>query len=264
MHCRFYKEFLTNAYFQATHQAAEVPRAVSVVQDSLSNMNKEVQLVGNVVPNGSTKFSVQGSCASFSIVSLTFASGKICARCSNGMCGVAMRNRKSIPRNTTQEDRKPVCSYIKTMCKEIQFIETIFPEYFQEGDVEEHNFQFPVTPEMEVNNEDGNIVQNIPGHFNVNTGLWEYESLSKYNPKDMMDPQNVNCIMQRNDFVTSPNLDPNTGLYSTYHLKPSVLGANGSPIQCNCGSQYSHAAGNAVEKFSSTLYTHTGSVYMKC
>ena len=266
MHCRFYKEFLTNAYFQATHQAAEVLRAVSVVQDSLSNMNKEVQLVGNVVPNSPTKFSVKGSCFSFSTVSLTFTNGKMCARCSNGMCGVAMCNRKSISRNTntTQEDRKPVCSHIKTMCKEIQVIETIFPEYFQEGDVKEHNFQFPVTPEMEVNNEDGNITQNIPGHFNVNTGLWEYESLSKHTPKDMMDPQNVNCTMQRNDFVMSPNLDPNTGLYSTYHLKPSVLGANGSPIQCNCRSQYSHAAGNAVEKFSSTLYTRTGSVHMKC
>ena len=61
----------------------------------------------------------------------------------------------------------------------------IFPEYFQEsaqseGDVQEHNFQFPVNPEMEVNNEDGNIAQNIPGHFNINTGLWEYESLSKH------------------------------------------------------------------------------------
>ena len=40
--CRFYKEFLTGAYFQATHQTAELPRAVSVVQDSLSNMNMEV------------------------------------------------------------------------------------------------------------------------------------------------------------------------------------------------------------------------------
>ena len=34
-------------------------------------------------------------------------------------------------------------------------------------------------------------------------------------------------------------------------------------MQCNCGSQYSHAAGNAVDKFSSTLYTHTGAVHMK-
>ena len=76
----------------------------------------------------------------FSIVSLTFANGKMCARYSNGRCGVAMCNRKSIPRNTTQEDRKPVSSHIKTMSKEIQFIKTSFPEYFQEGDVEEHNF----------------------------------------------------------------------------------------------------------------------------
>ena len=117
---------------------------------------------------------------------------------------------------------------------------------------------------MEVNNEDGNIAQNIPSHFNINTGLWEYESLSKRTPKDMMHPQNVNSTMQRNDFVKSQNLDPNTGLYSTYHLKPSILGANGAPMQCNCGSQISHSPGNAVEKFSFTLYTCTGAVHMKC
>ena len=267
MHCRFYKEFLTGAYFQVTHETAELPRAVSVVQDSLSNMNMEVRLVGNVVPNSSTKFSVRGTSASFSVITLTFANGKMCARCSNGMCGVAMHNRKNIPRNTTQEDRKPVCSHIKTMCKKIQYLESIFPEYFQEspqaeGYVQEHGFQFPVNPEM--NNEDGNIVQNIPGHFNIDTGLWEYESLSNHTPKDMMHPDNVNSTMERNDFVKSQNLHPNTGLYSTYNLKPSILGANGAPMQCNCRSQYSHAAGNAVEKFSSTFYTRTGAVHMKC
>ena len=73
-----------------------------------------------------------------------------------------MCNRKSIPKNATKEDRKPICSHIKTMCKEMQYIESIFPKYFQEsaqsdGDVQEYNFQFAVNPEMEVNNEDGNI-----------------------------------------------------------------------------------------------------------
>ena len=121
----------------------------------------EIQLVGNVIPTSSTKFSVQGT-SSFSIVSLTFRHGKMCARCSNGKCGVAMHNRKSIPKNATKEGRKPVCSHIKTMCKEIKYIESIFPEYFQEsaqsdGDVQEYNFQFAVNPEMEVNNEDENI-----------------------------------------------------------------------------------------------------------
>ena len=240
-----------------------------MAQDSLSDMNMEIQLVGNVVPTSLTKFSVQGTSSSFSIVSLTFPHGKMCARCCYGMCGVAMRNRKSIPRNATKDERKPIRSHIKTMCKEMQYIESIFPEYFQEsaqsdGDVQEYNFQFTVNLEMEVNNEDGNIKQNIPGHFNINTGLWEYKSLSKHTPKDLMYPQNVNSTMQRNDFVKSQNLDPNTGLYSTYPLKPSILGANGVPMQCNYGSQYSHAPGNAVEKFSSTLYTCTGAVHMKC
>ena len=192
-HCRFYKEFLTQAYFQATHQTAELPRAVTLVQDSLSDRNMEIQLVWNVVSSSLTKFSVQSTSFSFSIVSLKFPHGKMCARCSNG---VAMHNGKSIPKNATKEDRKPVCSHIKTMHKEMQYIESIFPEYFQEsaqsdGDVQGYNFQFAVNPEMEVNNEDGNIVQNIPGHFNINTGLWEYESLSKHTQKDMMHPQNV-------------------------------------------------------------------------
>ena len=133
MHCRLYKEFLTQAYFQATHQTAELPRAVTLVQDSLSNMNIEIQLVGNVVPSSSTKFSVQGTFSSFSIVSLTFPHGKMCARCSNGLCGVAMHNRKSITKNVTKEDRKPLCLQIKTMCKEMEYIESIFPEYFQES-----------------------------------------------------------------------------------------------------------------------------------
>ena len=75
MHCRFYKEFLTQTYFQATHQTAELPRAVTLVQDLLSDMNMEIQLVGNVVPISSTKFSVKGT-SSFSIVSLTFPTGK--------------------------------------------------------------------------------------------------------------------------------------------------------------------------------------------
>ena len=57
----------------------------------------------------------------------------MCASCSNGMCGVAMHNRKNIPKTATQEDRKPVCSHIKTMCKEMKYIESIFPEYFQES-----------------------------------------------------------------------------------------------------------------------------------
>ena len=112
--------------------------------------------------------------------------------------------------NATKEDRKSVCLHIKTMCKEMQYIESIFQEYFQEseqsdGDVQKHNFQFAVNPDMEVNNEDGNIAQNIPDHFNINTGLW---ALSKHTPKDMMHPQNVNSTMHRNDFVESQNLDP--------------------------------------------------------
>ena len=127
MHCRFYKEFLTQAYFQATHQTAVLPTAVTLVQDSLSDMNMEIQLVGNVVPSSSTKFSVQDTSSSFSIISLTFPHGKMCARCSNGMCGVAMHNKKSIPKNATKEDRKPVCLYIKTMFREMQLHRKYFP-----------------------------------------------------------------------------------------------------------------------------------------
>ena len=132
MHCRFYKEFLTQAYFQATHQTTELPRAVTLVQDSLSDINMEIQLVGNVVLMSSTKFSVQGTSSSFSIVSLTFPHEKTCARCSNGMCGVVMCNRKSIPKNATKEDRKPVClqayqNYVQRNAIHRKYFPTILP-----------------------------------------------------------------------------------------------------------------------------------------
>ena len=49
-------------------------------------------------------------------------------------------------------------------------------------DVRQHNFQSTVDQGNEINNEDGSIAGNVVGNFNINSGLWSYEALSKHIP----------------------------------------------------------------------------------
>ena len=106
----------------------------------------------------------------------------------------------------------------------------------------------------------GNIQRDVKGHFNIQTGLWEYTSLSTHKPKDMMDPTLVHSTQKRNDFINSNNLDNNTRLYGTFELKASTIDATGLQVQCECGSQYSD---NIILKATSTLYTRTVPVLSK-
>ena len=156
MHCRFFNEYLLNAYEQATHQTSELPHAISLVQDSLQEMNHPVQLCGNILINSSTKFSVQGA-GSYSIVSLSFPNGKCSASCSDGMCATHMKNEKNIPKEANKEERKPICSHIKNVCRNINYLAEAFLEYFDDTTLEiaEEGFELNFACPEEVNNEDG-------------------------------------------------------------------------------------------------------------
>ena len=55
MHCRFFREHLLNAYATVTSQpTTEFTRAHFMVHQSLQHMNTPIQLVGNVIPGGTT------------------------------------------------------------------------------------------------------------------------------------------------------------------------------------------------------------------
>ena len=61
MHCRFFREHLLDAYTTVTTQATtQFTRPLFMVHESLQHMNSPVQLAGNVIPGGTTRFSAKG------------------------------------------------------------------------------------------------------------------------------------------------------------------------------------------------------------
>ena len=77
------------------------------------------------------------------------------------------------------------------------------------------------------------------GHFDVASGLWKYPALSSHKPKEMQDPDIVNCTQEHNDYISSYKLDHDTGLCTGYILKSSPFDPTGQPKSCNCGNTYS-------------------------
>ena len=68
----------------------------------------------------------------------------------------------------------------------------------------------------------------------------------------MMDTKFIQNTEDRNKYITSTNIDESTGLYGIYEVKPAIV--NGTPIQCQCGSQFSEES-HAIFKGSGILYT---------
>ena len=126
-------------------------------------------------------------------------------------------------------------------------VKGFFPDYFlqEEDDV-------GVIKEDPVNQDDINIGNQVSGKFNLQTGLWDYPTLSKHKPKDMMDPELVNATLQRNELISARKLNPSTGLYCSFICKPSPFNPNGTVKPCMCGSQYVEGS-TAIKK--GTLYT---------
>ena len=73
MHCRLYNDHLIQAY-QKLQQSPERNALLDKVDRSLQFMNDPVQLVGPVLKEATTKFSVKGD-ETYSIVNLTFTNG---------------------------------------------------------------------------------------------------------------------------------------------------------------------------------------------
>ena len=70
----------------------------------------------------------------------------------------------------------------------------------------------------------------------------------------MMDTKLVQNTEDRNKYITSTNIDESTGLYGSYEVKPAVVNPDGTPIQFQCGSQFSEESPPIFEG-SGILYT---------
>ena len=94
-----------------------------------------------------------------------------------------------------------LCSHLDTCYKNIDFITTHFPDYFNESNVVNDNNENANIQE-DVNMEDDDILNSdLVSNFNKETGLWSYKSLSNYKPM-LSDNKYLHLFMHVNGFST--------------------------------------------------------------
>ena len=173
MHCRFFWEHLLHAYTTVTTQpTTEFTRPLFMVHESLHHVNDPVQLVGNVIQSGTTRFSAKGK-QSLAIVHITFYQGNAQILCTDGHCAINFKNGKNITQRDPDQASTHVCSHLCTMFIHWDAVKGLPPHFFiQEEDGAIVHDNDPV------NEEDANIHPNLSGNFNIESGLWEYPALS--------------------------------------------------------------------------------------
>ena len=239
IHCRYFKEKLLNAYNEATNvESTNIPQQIQMVRDSLHIIDKDVFLLGDILPTGTTKFSVKGD-DTYSIVNITFSHGRCSVKCTNGLCQVQLNSKKRIPKHCQLSDKtENLCSHLQTLRLHLEHVKELFPDYFSDRD-----FEYAAGPLAEdVNTEDVNITSKS-GNFNVETGMWDYPSLSQHKPMDMHDIQLVHSTKMRNSASIQEN--------EVFILKP-----DGSLKKCECGEGYCEDELVGV----ATLYTRIGAI----
>ena len=241
MHCRFYKQHLMNAYKEARGDYPHLttpPIALEKVKTSLSDMDKPVFLIGDTFNNGTTKFSVRGE-STHAIINLTFSRGRCNLRCSDGLCQVQMVSKKRIPKNPDMMKIDNLCNHLCVFKENIDYVKTLFPDYFSFEVNEEKNLD-----EVQLNTEDVGLKSDV-ANFDKENGLWDFKAVSKHIPKKMMDPHLVNYTMMRNQASIRPD--------GTVHLKP------GKDRSCECGEGFSEEC-QYVLATTATLYTRIGAI----
>ena len=147
MHCRFFREHLLDAYTTVTTEATtQFTRPLFMVHKLLQHMNSPVQLVGNVIPGETTRFSAKGREGLF-IVHISFYQGKAQILCTD----------KFLNKNITHQDLDHqythVCSHFHTMFANWDSVKGFFPDFFLQQ--EDHL----------------SVIPDVSGKFNIETGL---------------------------------------------------------------------------------------------
>ena len=258
MHCRYYREHLYNAFDEANSAGTIPSTSVKMVQKSLQHYKTPIQLIGQVLPQGTTKFSVVGEGSSYSFVHFNFHQGKCFTKCTNGMCATQMRNKKKIAKTVSLGDSDKVCQHLRTVYANFDFVKAHFPHYWNEDEIE---FNLTAEEQEEVNMEDFNLDKEEDGsakqEFNPETGLWNCNSYTTHKPFIRADnPLLVRSTRERNDIVHSSKFDEKTRMYVGLELKPNNNGT------CECGAGFHASEYKLVNK--AKLYTRMGVVDCAC
>ena len=161
------------AYEKLQQHNTKLSRPLSMVHNSLQYMNMPVQLLGNVFPQDTTKFSVKGMEA-YSTVNFSVYKNKMFAKCMSGLCSAQLANKKKLAKTLSAEvindtkrkkEREKLCCHLNMVYENIDYIRGFFPGYFITEHTQPTNFQ------EDVNSEDVNLIT-PQGKFNTQTGLW--------------------------------------------------------------------------------------------
>ena len=130
MHCRFFREHLLDAYTTVTTQArTQFPRPLFNVHKSLQHMNSSIQLVGNVIPGGTTRFSAKGK-EDLAIVHISFYQGNAQIQCTDWHHSINFKNKKNKTHQDPDHQYTQVCSHLHTMFVNWDSLKGFFPDFF--------------------------------------------------------------------------------------------------------------------------------------
>ena len=235
MHCRYFLDELDKAYDTLQRHNTNLPWALKQVQDSLQFMNTPIQLTGNVLERRTTKFSVKGEDDTVEFVHITFQQGKCYGKCVGGICSVELQAKKKLSRLHPITATPNLCIHMQQILSQIENIKEYFPWHFTASEI-----NVSKEPEEQLNTDDTGL--NPPeASFNKETGLWHYPAVTDHKPKEMFNPDLVTHTELRNKFVTSGEIDQESGL-RIYHLKPKIRDEDGNCPEKKCEIHYKEAA----------------------
>ena len=145
MHTRFYREHLVTAFEECLSPAGNLSRHLQIVCNTMHQMNAPLLLAGDVVPTGTTKFSIKGS-DNYSVLHVTFYQNKCFIKCLNGLCAVQLTNKKFAKsvslqelqpgnkKKKNKEDHNKLCEHIHVVHNNLQSFKQFFPHYFNENE----------------------------------------------------------------------------------------------------------------------------------
>ena len=193
MHCQSYKKHLLDAYQHVTSQpTSSFTRPQHMVHQSLQYINDLVQIVGNVIEFGTTQFSVKGK-DGLVIVHISFYHCNSQILCTDWHCSKNFINRKNITRHDPYLAYTHIYGHLHTMFIKWDYVKGFLLNFFWQ----EENDVGMLEPNDPLNDDYANVQANLSGGFNVESGLWEYPALSWHKPHEMMHPNLINFMLQK-------------------------------------------------------------------
>lgn len=193
MHCRFFKECL----LKYRTKIPDITSSLIVdtkVKNSLHLLNNPVVVVGTASQNSTTKLSVLHQ-STPAMVHIYFNQSNSCfAKCQNGECAARLQNKKKILKTTSIHQSQHLCGHIQTLFANFEIVSELFPTYFNESETNcegSENVCFTSHDTTNSINAEDQAVYRISHqathNFDVNTGLWMFDSRSDHKPNEMTD-----------------------------------------------------------------------------